>query len=137
MELLSVGRLQDNRRFVEALRRRMGPGTTASDPMEAAYLGVHLWAHAVQEAGTTATAAYSGRLQTRASPRRRVSSMSTRSHSTRGRPCESAGYELTASSISSGTLDDPFGQRHFQRTDPEPSGKPHGPVRPMGRALGE
>ena len=49
--------------------------------------------------------------------------MSTRSHSTRGRPCESAGYELTASSISSGTLDDPFGQRHFQRTDPEPSGK--------------
>ena len=38
---------EDNRRFVEALRRRMGPGTTASDPMEAAYLGVHLWAHAV------------------------------------------------------------------------------------------
>ena len=48
---------EENRRFVDALRRRMGPGTTASDPMEAAYLGVHLWAHAVQEAGTTATAA--------------------------------------------------------------------------------
>jgi urea transport system substrate-binding protein len=47
----------ENRRFVAALRRRLGPGTTASDPMEAAYLGVHLWARAVQEAGTTATAA--------------------------------------------------------------------------------
>jgi urea transport system substrate-binding protein len=46
-----------NRRFVEALRRRMGPGTTASDPMEAAYLGVHLWARAVQEAGTTTSGA--------------------------------------------------------------------------------
>jgi urea transport system substrate-binding protein len=48
---------EENRRFVEALRRRLGPGTTASDPMEAAYLGVHLWARAVQEAGTTATGA--------------------------------------------------------------------------------
>ena len=48
---------EENRRFVEALRRRLGPGTSASDPMEAAYLGVHLWANAVQEAGTTATAA--------------------------------------------------------------------------------
>jgi urea transport system substrate-binding protein len=47
----------ENRRFVAALRRRMGPGTTASDPMEAAYLGVHLWARAVQEAGTTAAGA--------------------------------------------------------------------------------
>jgi urea transport system substrate-binding protein len=48
---------EENRRFVEALRRRLGPGATASDPMEAAYLGVHLWARAVQEAGTTETAA--------------------------------------------------------------------------------
>ena len=48
---------EENRRFVEGLRRRMGPGTTASDPMEAAYLSVHLWARAVQEAGTTASAA--------------------------------------------------------------------------------
>ena len=46
----------ENRRFVEALRRRAaGRPTTASDPMEAAYLGVHLWARAVEEAGTTAS----------------------------------------------------------------------------------
>jgi urea transport system substrate-binding protein len=47
----------ENRRFVEALRRRTGRPTTASDPMEAAYLGVHLWARAVQEAGATASTA--------------------------------------------------------------------------------
>jgi urea transport system substrate-binding protein len=46
----------ENRRFVEALRRRAaGRPTTASDPMEAAYIGVHLWARAVEEAGTTAS----------------------------------------------------------------------------------
>ena len=54
-ELLSVLDTDENRRFVEALRLRAGRPTTASDPMEAAYLGVHLWARAVQEAGTTAS----------------------------------------------------------------------------------
>ncbi len=43
---------EENRRFVEGLRRRTG-ATTASDPMEAAYLSVHLWARAVHEAGAT------------------------------------------------------------------------------------
>ncbi len=43
---------EENRRFLENLRRRTG-ATTASDPMEAAYLGVHLWARAVQDAGRT------------------------------------------------------------------------------------
>jgi urea transport system substrate-binding protein len=43
---------EENRRFVEGLRRRTG-ATTASDPMEAAYLSVHLWARAVKEAGAT------------------------------------------------------------------------------------
>jgi urea transport system substrate-binding protein len=47
---------EENRRFVEGLRRRTG-ATTASDPMEAAYLGVHLWARAVHEAGATETMA--------------------------------------------------------------------------------
>jgi urea transport system substrate-binding protein len=47
---------EENRRFVEGLRRRTG-ATTASDPMEAAYLGVHLWARAVHEARATATKA--------------------------------------------------------------------------------
>ena len=45
----------ENRRFVEALRLRAGRPTTASDPMEAAYLGVHLWARAVEEAGAIAS----------------------------------------------------------------------------------
>jgi urea transport system substrate-binding protein len=44
---------EENRRFVEGLRRRTGPDTPVSDPMEAAYLSVHLWARAVQEAGAT------------------------------------------------------------------------------------
>jgi urea transport system substrate-binding protein len=43
----------ENRSFVDGLRRRLGPAAVASDPMEAAYLGVHLWALSVQEAGST------------------------------------------------------------------------------------
>ncbi|HVS03484.1 MAG TPA: urea ABC transporter substrate-binding protein [Thermoanaerobaculia bacterium] len=44
----------ENERFVQGLRRRLGPTAVASDPMEAAYFGVHLWALSVQEAGSTA-----------------------------------------------------------------------------------
>jgi len=41
-----------NRVFVERYRRRYGAGAVTDDPMEAAYVGVHLWAQAVAAAGT-------------------------------------------------------------------------------------
>jgi len=41
---------EDNRRFVEAFRRRYGADRVTDDPMEAAYFGVHLWAQAVEDA---------------------------------------------------------------------------------------
>ena len=47
----------ENKKFVEGVRRRLGASATVSDPMEAAYLSVHLWAHAVRDAGTTDSAA--------------------------------------------------------------------------------
>lgn len=43
----------ENLRFVEAFRSHFGPQRVTSDPMEAAYLGVHLWAQAVSEAGSS------------------------------------------------------------------------------------
>jgi urea ABC transporter urea binding protein len=42
----------ENHLFVSAFRARYGPQRVTSDPMEAAYIGVHLWAQAVEEAGT-------------------------------------------------------------------------------------
>jgi urea transport system substrate-binding protein len=41
-----------NRRFVERFRARYGRDRVTSDPMEAAYFGVHVWAQAVRDAGT-------------------------------------------------------------------------------------
>lgn len=49
----SVDRAQ-NHTFVRRFQARHGPQRTISDPMEAAYFGVHLWARAVKEAGTDA-----------------------------------------------------------------------------------
>jgi urea transport system substrate-binding protein len=43
---------EENRRFVEAFRGRFGHDRVTDDPMEAAYLGVHLWAQTVRDAGT-------------------------------------------------------------------------------------
>ncbi len=40
-----------NRTFVARFRARFGPQRLLSDPMEASYLGVHLWARAVEVAG--------------------------------------------------------------------------------------
>ncbi len=40
-----------NRTFVKAFKRRFGAGRVTSDPMEAAYVGVRLWAQAVKQAG--------------------------------------------------------------------------------------
>jgi len=43
----------ENHRFVAAFRARFGANRVTGDPMEAAYVGVHLWARAVAAAGTT------------------------------------------------------------------------------------
>ncbi len=47
----------ENRDFIAAFRERYGAERVTSDPMEAAYFGVLLWARAVEEAGTTEPAA--------------------------------------------------------------------------------
>lgn len=45
----------ENQQFVQALKSRYGADCFATDPMEAAYFGVKLWAQAVQAAGGTET----------------------------------------------------------------------------------
>lgn len=47
----------ENRRFIEAFRARYGKELVTSDPVEAAYFGVYLWAQAVRDAGSTDPAA--------------------------------------------------------------------------------
>jgi urea transport system substrate-binding protein len=43
-----------NQRFVAAFQKRYGTDRVTSDPVEAAYVGVRLWAQAVRETGTDA-----------------------------------------------------------------------------------
>jgi urea transport system substrate-binding protein len=45
----------ENRLFVDSFRSRYGPQRVTSDPMEAAYVGVKLWAQALEAAGTSET----------------------------------------------------------------------------------
>jgi urea transport system substrate-binding protein len=42
-----------NRRFVRAFKDRFGADRVTSDPMEAGYVQVHIWAKAVEKAGST------------------------------------------------------------------------------------
>lgn len=42
-----------NESFIKKFRKEYGASKVTSDPMEAAYFGVHLWAHAVKRAGST------------------------------------------------------------------------------------
>lgn len=42
----------ENRAFVERFRQRFGSRRVLDDPMEAAYIGVHLWVNAQRDAGT-------------------------------------------------------------------------------------
>ena len=44
--------LPENQDFVARFRARFGPERILSDPMEGAYIGVHLWAQAVTAAGS-------------------------------------------------------------------------------------
>ncbi|HTU21687.1 MAG TPA: transporter substrate-binding protein [Gemmataceae bacterium] len=43
---------EENQAFVRKFRARFGPLRIISDPMETVYLGVHIWARAVQAAGS-------------------------------------------------------------------------------------
>ena len=43
----------ENEEFVAAFKAEYGEDRVTADPIEAAYVGVHLWAMAVEEAGTT------------------------------------------------------------------------------------
>lgn len=43
---------QENRSFVRRFRRKYGESRTISDPMEAAYFGMHLWSQAVRDANS-------------------------------------------------------------------------------------
>ncbi|WP_424535167.1 urea ABC transporter substrate-binding protein [Sphaerisporangium viridialbum] len=42
-----------NKKFVEAFKAKYGPGRVTSDPMEAGYNAVYLWAEAAKKAGST------------------------------------------------------------------------------------
>ena len=52
MELFRVDQGQHNADFVNGYTERWGTTNAVSDPMEAAYLGVHFWAQAVAEVET-------------------------------------------------------------------------------------
>jgi urea transport system substrate-binding protein len=52
-----------NEEFVRRFRSRYGPQRFVTDPMENAYVGVHMWARAVRQAGTTDPAAVRGALE--------------------------------------------------------------------------
>jgi urea transport system substrate-binding protein len=43
---------EPNKKFVRAFKRKYGADRVTDDPMEAAYIGVHLWAQAVEQAGS-------------------------------------------------------------------------------------
>jgi urea transport system substrate-binding protein len=51
-----------NRDFVRRYRARYGAASTTSDPVEAAYVGVHLWAAAVRDADSHAVSAVRERI---------------------------------------------------------------------------
>ena len=53
-----------NRQFVESFQQEHGEDRVLSDPMEAAYVGVHLWKNAVELAGSTDPASVRAALAT-------------------------------------------------------------------------
>lgn len=59
----SIDRPQ-NHAFIDRFQKRYGPTHAISDPMETAYVGVHLWAQAVRQAGTVDTKAVREALKT-------------------------------------------------------------------------
>ncbi len=53
----------ENRAFIERFRRRFGQVRVLDDPMEAAYIGVHLWVNARREADTSGLPAVKAELR--------------------------------------------------------------------------
>jgi urea transport system substrate-binding protein len=51
---------RQNQAFVSRFHKKYGPGHVTTDPMEAAYIAVHLWAQAAQEAGSVEPGAVRG-----------------------------------------------------------------------------
>ena len=43
---------RDNQEFIRRFKEKFGTDTVLTDPMEAAYIGVHLWAQAARDAGS-------------------------------------------------------------------------------------
>ena len=43
---------EENKIFVDKFQKRYGSNRVTSDPMESAYIGVHLWADAVAKSGS-------------------------------------------------------------------------------------
>ena len=91
----------ENRRFVKSFRNRYGPQRVTSDPMEAAYLGVSMWAQAVTEAGTDEPPAVRAALRHQSYNGPGGWCESIRATSTLGRPFASAGSLTTPNSKSS------------------------------------
>ncbi len=56
----------ENRAFIENFHRRFGQQRVVDDPMEAAYIGVHLWVNAMREAGSSNISAIKGELEKQA-----------------------------------------------------------------------
>ncbi len=54
---------EQNRAFIERFRRRFGQERVLDDPMEAAYIGVKLWANAVRSSGSLNLASIKTRLE--------------------------------------------------------------------------
>jgi len=57
LELLPDPARRSKRRFVAAYQARFGAGHVTSDPIEAAYVGVYLWAQSVRDAASSERAA--------------------------------------------------------------------------------
>lgn len=56
----------ENRAFIEHFQKRFGMQRVLDDPMEAAYVGVHLWVNAMREANTTVISAVKATLDMQA-----------------------------------------------------------------------
>ena len=86
---MSINRPQ-NHAFVRRFQAKFGPHRVTTDPMEAAYFGVHLWAKAVEAAGSTDVRAIRRPSKARASTPPRAPSKSIRPRNTPSRRSASA-----------------------------------------------
>jgi urea transport system substrate-binding protein len=103
----------ENERFVKRFQARYGAQTRTSDPVESAYIGVHLWAKGVAQAGRAEPRAIRQAMlgQEMIAPEGRVRIMSGNAHTARvsriGRIQEDGLFKIVGSSESE-VLPDPF-----------------------------